>query len=49
VIHAAPSTTELIDKMSESVLNGQYYQALKTARELIRYEQELVSNACKSA
>jgi flagellar biosynthesis regulator FlbT len=35
--------------VSEFVLNGQYYQALKAARELIRYEQELISNARKSA
>ena len=49
VIQAAPSTTELIGKVSDLVLDGHYYQALKVARELICYEQELVSNACKSA
>jgi len=49
VILAAPSTTDLIGKVSEFVLNAQYYQALKATRELIRYEQELVSNACKPA
>ena len=49
VIEVAPSTTELIGRISESVLDGHYYQALKTARELIRYEQELVGNVCKSA
>ena len=45
VIEVAPSTTELIDKLSVAVLDGHYYQALKVARELISYEQELVSNA----
>ncbi len=45
VIDAAPSTNELIDKLSVAVLEGQYYQALKVARELVRYEQELISNA----
>jgi len=45
VIDAAPSTTELIDKLSVAVLDAQYYQALKVARELVRYEQELMSNA----
>ncbi len=45
VMEVAPSTTELIDKMSVAVLDGHYYQALKIARELIRYELELVSNA----
>lgn len=49
VIEVAPSTTELIGRISASVLEGHYYQALKSARELIRYEQELVGNACKSA
>lgn len=49
VIEVAPSTTELIGKISASVLDGQYYQALKSARELMRYEQELVNNARKSA
>lgn len=49
VIAVAPSTVDLIGKISEYVLGWQYYQALKVARELIRYEQELVSNACKSA
>lgn len=46
VIEVAPSTTDLIDKLSTAVLDAHYYQALKVARELIRYEQELVSNAC---
>ena len=45
VIDAAPSTSELIDKLSVAVLDGRYYQALKVARELVRYEQELISNA----
>jgi flagellar protein FlbT len=49
VIHVAPSTTDLIGKVSGFVLEGQYYPALKAARELIRYEQELVSNASKPA
>jgi flagellar biosynthesis repressor protein FlbT len=49
VLDVAPSTSNQIGKVSELVLNGQYYQALKVARELIRYEQELISNACKPA
>jgi len=49
VVAVAPSTANQIGKVSELVLDGQYYQALKAARELIRYEQELVSNARKSA
>ena len=48
VIEVAPSTTELIARISEAVLSSQYYQALKVARELINYEQELVNNARES-
>lgn len=49
VVEVAPSTVELIGKVSNFVLDAQYYQALKAARELIRYEQELLSNARKPA
>lgn len=49
VVEVAPSTAELLAKVSNAVLDSHYYQALKAARELIRYEQELVSNARKSA
>lgn len=48
VIEVAPSTAELLSKVSNDVLEAHYYQALKAARELVRYEQELVSNARKS-
>jgi flagellar biosynthesis repressor protein FlbT len=49
VIDAAPSTQERIGKISDLVLDAKYYQALKVARELIAYEQELVSNVRKPA
>jgi flagellar biosynthesis repressor protein FlbT len=49
VLEVAPSTSELLGKLSDAVLGAHYYQALKYARELIRYEQELISNACKPA
>ena len=49
VIQVAPSMIESIGKISDFVLSSQYYRALKVARELICYEQELVSNACKPA
>ena len=49
VVDVAPSTTDRLAAISNSVLDGHYYQALKAARDLIRYEQELVSNARKSA
>ena len=49
VIEVAPSTTGLLEKLSDAVLGAHYYRALKHARELISYEQELISNACKPA
>ena len=49
VIQVAPSTTDRVGKVSEFVLDGHYYQALKAARELIRYEQELLSHVQKPA
>lgn len=45
VLEAAPSTLELLDRMSGYILNRQYYQALKGAKELIAYEQDLLRHA----
>lgn len=44
VVRAAPSTLELVDQMSEHILCGRYYQALKAARQLIEYEEEVTRN-----
>jgi len=44
VVQAAPSTMALIDRASMAILAGQYYQALKQARKLIRYEKELIQH-----
>jgi len=40
---AAPSTTSLIDQISEKIVESQYYQALKLSRKLIDYEKEIMS------
>ncbi len=48
VLKAAPSTVGLIDTISENILGGHYYQALKAARELIDYEERLVNHVRKS-
>ena len=40
---AAPSTLPLLDEIGELILNGKYYQALKSARTLIAYEDTLTS------
>src|SRR6185437_1658284 len=45
VLTAAPSTRELITRMSAEVADGRYYHALKTARELLTYEHTLLANA----
>jgi len=49
VIKAAPSTIPLVDQISEHILNNRYYQALKKAKKLIEYEQEVISRVRKPA
>ncbi len=39
---AAPSALGLIDLISEHILAGRYYQALKLTKKLIYYEQEVL-------
>jgi flagellar protein FlbT len=43
MIKAAPSTLEVIDQISETILGSHYYQALKLTRKLIDYEQEILN------
>jgi len=45
IIGAAPSTLEYIERMNNQILTGAFYKALKEAKKLIKYEQELMSNA----
>jgi flagellar protein FlbT len=45
LITAAPSMLPLVDEMNNEILTGAMYKALKAARKLIRYEEELLSNA----
>ena len=47
LVRAAPSVVTLVDPISEHILFGRYYQALKLARQLIEYEEEAV-NATES-
>ncbi len=42
VVKAAPSTVDLIDQISQQVLSGQYYRALKIARRLVEHEKALL-------
>ena len=45
IISAAPSTTPLVENINNRILTGDLYKALREARSLIAYEQELVENA----
>jgi flagellar protein FlbT len=44
VSEAAPSRRLILQEISNNVLNGHYYKALKLARSLIAYEQEAIRN-----
>jgi flagellar protein FlbT len=43
LVAAAPSVVFLVDKLSEHILGERYYQALKIAKKLTSYEQEVLS------
>lgn len=45
VILAAPSTTPIITDICHQIMSRRFYQALKEARRLVDYEQELVDSA----
>ena len=45
MVTAAPSTTPLIDEINNEILTGSLYKALKAAKKLIQYEQDLLANA----
>ena len=48
LIKAVPSSMMLIDQISEEIVGGRYYQALKLAHKLINYEQEVISRVQQS-
>ena len=43
--NAAPSMTLILASINDKILQGHYYQAMKDARDLIQYEQDLIQNA----
>lgn len=45
LVTAAPSMIAYVDKINNDILTGSLYKALKTAKQLIQYEQDLLSNA----
>lgn len=48
IVAAAPSTIGLIDQINNEILTGALYKALKAAKKLIQYEQDLLSHAAAS-
>ena len=48
VLVAAPSTKDLISQISAYIVGADFYPALKVAKKLISYEEELISHVTKS-
>ena len=49
LVEAVPSTNSLLSQISQYILSGKLYQALKQAKKLITYEQELLKNVSESS
>jgi flagellar protein FlbT len=47
VLAAAPSTNDLISEISAYIVDSSFYPALKIAKKLITYEEELMDHATK--
>lgn len=45
LVTAAPSTWPLIENINTAILNGELYHALKAAKKLVAYENELLDEA----
>ena len=45
IMRAAPSTMGIIENINNHILTGEMYKALKSAKKLIAYEEELLNNA----
>jgi flagellar protein FlbT len=48
LVTAAPSTRRYVDAINNQILTGNTYKALKEARKLIGYEEELLGHAKRS-
>ncbi len=46
---AAPSATGFVAEINNRILNGEFYKALKAAKELVGYEQKLIDHAKRGA
>jgi flagellar protein FlbT len=45
IVRAAPSTIGIVDQINNDILTGNLYKALRAAKKLIQYEQDLLANA----
>ena len=45
IVTAAPSTIPIVDEINNDILTGALYKALRAAKRLIQYEQDLLSHA----
>ena len=45
IVSAAPSTIPIVDEINNDILTGALYKALRAAKRLIQYEQELLTHA----
>ena len=45
IVTAAPSCIPIVDEINNDILTGAPYKALKAAKRLIQYEQDLLTNA----
>ena len=45
IVTAAPSCIPIVDEINNDILTGALYKALRAAKRLIQYEQDLISNA----
>jgi flagellar protein FlbT len=49
IVEAAPSTWRFIESINNHILTGELYKALKDAKKLIAYEEELLETAARNA
>src|SRR5215475_1671654 len=45
IVTAAPSCIPIVDEINNDILTGALYKALKAAKRLIQYEQDILTNA----
>lgn len=43
LVAAVPSATKLVDQISEQILAGRHYKALRLAKKLVAYEEEVMN------